>query len=364
MRYGHAVLAGVLCLAGTMGAAAASEATTPPIVLGYYPSWESGLPPASINYSQFTHLCHAFVTADTSGTVKTEGNLPSRELTQHAHKAGVKVLLSLGGMDSGNYFGTMCKDPVAYRRFIDGVMALVIDNGYDGVDIDWEFTKNADDMKALTAMALTFREELNRKRPGSLVTAAFSGSEWAGRWVDGPALLEAMDFVCVMTYDMHGPWSDHAGFNSALRSDPADRDACRKTSVVGQMAHWTDQKKWPKNKLLVGIPCYGRGFRVTEWYQPLKKGEKSVYPYVPFRKIGDMLNQGWTRSWNEPAQVPWLQKPGIGELITYDDERSAAAKASWGAEQGFGGVFFWEISQDFTAGSHALVKAASEAWKR
>jgi chitinase len=39
---------------------------------------------------------------------------------------------------------------------------------------------------------------------------------------DAPALAPILDFINVMTYDFHGPWSDHAGHNSLLALNPGD----------------------------------------------------------------------------------------------------------------------------------------------
>ncbi len=53
--------------------------------------------PEKINFDLYTHLCHAFLVADEEGNVLPRRSVPSRELTGQAHRAGVKVLLSLGG---------------------------------------------------------------------------------------------------------------------------------------------------------------------------------------------------------------------------------------------------------------------------
>src|SRR4051794_8664153 len=53
--------------------------------------------PAKINFKLYTHLCHAFVTADADGTIRPNKSCPNRKLVEDAHKGGVKILLSLGG---------------------------------------------------------------------------------------------------------------------------------------------------------------------------------------------------------------------------------------------------------------------------
>lgn len=68
------LLCAVLLLVLTMQARAAENPA--PFFVGYYPSWETGLPIEKIDFRQFTHLIHAFATLR-NGVVQTEGNLPS-----------------------------------------------------------------------------------------------------------------------------------------------------------------------------------------------------------------------------------------------------------------------------------------------
>lgn len=342
----------------------ARSPNAPPIVLGYYPSWESGLPPDKINFRQFTHLCHAFVAPDHEGNVKTGGNLPSRELTSLAHRHGVKVLLSLGGMDSGEVFAPLLRDRPRAEQFIQAVVAMVLDYDYDGVDLDWEFPADKTDEANLTWMAGRFRVLFNEKKPEALIATAQPGVDWAARWVNADALRDVFDFVAVMTYDMHGPWTGHAGFNAPLLADPKDRAECRDIkSFPAYMDYWRIRKDLSKSKLVVGVPCYGRGFPVSAWYESFTRADKPAHSYVAFREIPPLLADGWTRHWDEDTETPWLSKPGVRELITYDDEESAALKGRWAAENGYAGLFVWEISQDFVNGEHALVRAATEGYE-
>lgn len=354
-----------MCILVIMGEAAAlaTGMTTRPLVLGYYPSWKSGLEPSQINYARFTHLCHAFVMPDTSGTLRMEGNMPSRELTGRAHEKGVQVLVSLGGADSGTSFGAIVRDPASEDAFVRNVVKLARDNGYDGVDLDWEFPRDELEMHGCTRLARRFREEFGRTGGRGVVTAAFSGTAWAGKWIDHKAMLEYLDFINVMTYDMHGPWSEHAGPNAALVAEAEDPSGCRANSVTGQMLYWTGTKRWPADRLLVGVPCYGRGFAVEKWYSLLQKGVNARYSYLAFNKLPEMTADGWVRSWNSETSTPQLAKQGVRELISYEDEESARIKGGWASQAGFGGVFFWEISQDFVAGDHVIVKAAREGFE-
>jgi chitinase len=55
---------------------------------------------------------------------------------------------------------------------------------------------------------------------------------------------------------------------------------------------------------------------------------------------------GYSYYWDEEAQAPYLYNPARQSYITYDNERSAAAKARYVREKGLNGIMFWELRQD------------------
>ena len=330
-----------------------------PVILGYYPSWDTGIGPSQINYKLFTHLCHAFMGSDQDGNLKMEskGNMPSADLTRLAHAASVKVLISLGGEDSGKVFNPMGKNSKAASKFVDSVIDVLVKYHYDGVDVDWEFPENDQDKKDLTALVALFRQKLDQKAPGSLITMAVPAGDWAGKWYDAQALLPLVDFVNVMTYDFHGPWGT-SGHNASLFHDSKDKTD-ESLSVVQAMDYWTKDKKWPVTKLLVGIPCYGHGF-VGKWYETPK--EKSKYGEMAYKDILLMIKQGWVKHRDEEAGVPYLTSPKGDEFLSYEDEQSAQDKGSWAKKYHFRGIFFWEITEDVVRQENELIKTARKAF--
>lgn len=343
------------------GPGAANRRNSSPIVLGYYPCWESGLPPSQIRYELFTHLAHAFLGVTTAGEVCIHGNLPSSELVERAHRQGVGVLASLGGADSGASLGQVAGDVARRRRLVAQLSEFVDRHGYDGIDLDWEFPSSLAERDGLTTLARELRAALG---PHRLLASAQSGSPWASRYVDMPALRETLDWVAVMTYDVHGPWSSHAGHNAPIRCPRSDAPECTSLSVEAQMRHWTEDGGWPPERLLLGIPCYGRGFPVGRLHVPLPKHKPNALAYVAFREIAQLEARGWRRHEDPEAGVPWLTSPAGDKVLSFDDESSVRRKAAWARSRGFGGLFFWEITQDRarTSRRHPIIEAARAAY--
>ena len=317
-----------------------------PHVLGYYPQWVSDnvLPPERVDYRLFTHLCHAFAVPVEDGSVPANTEKAGAALCANGRQAGgVRVLLSLGGADTGKRLAAVASDPAKRARLLDGLAGQVARCGYAGVDVDWEFPESAAERDLLSGFVRDLRARLGKD---ALIGMAVPAGDWYGRWFDSAALLPHVDLLNVMTYDLHGPWSARAGHNAPL------------SYLADALTYWTKQKNCPREKVLLGIPCYGRGFAVRRWGDAQDKQKKPAHPYVGLRDVEALRAAGWKQERDREAGVPYLAAPDGSELISYEDEASAKAKGRWAREEKAGGVFFWEISQDFEGGTHRIVKAA------
>jgi len=350
--------AGVALLAGL--AAAGS-----PRVVGYYPGWVADeFPPEQIDFAKFTHLNHAFLPVDENGVPGTEGSVPSRTLTGAAHRAGVKVLLSFGGSESGGRYNAFTKSAAKRKTFVAGAMKLIADDDYDGLDNDWEFPENETDRAnygrlnhELRAAMDRLEKKLKRKL---LLTAALPAGDWSGKWYPTEVLAKTDDFVNVMTYDFAGEWGEIAGHNAPLDKSSRDPEG---GSVKDAMAYWV-KRGIPKAHLNLGLANYGRGFDVAQPYMKVAKDAKSKVSELDYRDGIKLLAQGWTRTVDGETGVPWLLAPDHSAVFGYDDAESQTKKTRWGVAEGFGGIFFWDINADrMPDGSHPLVDAAVTALK-
>ncbi len=319
-----------------------------------------------LNFSLYTHLCHAFVTAEADGKLNTGRSVPDRDLTARAHKAGVKVLISLGGWGWDKQFAAITSDVAAEKRYVDAVVKMVDDYGYDGVDLDWEYPDTAEEVKGFERLTRSLRSSLDaigkaKNRP-MLVTMAASSNYETLDWLNKDFLLECMDWVNVMTYDYAGEWSSNAGHNAPLFPSSKEGSGSPR-SVERTMMHLLEKRGFPADHLAVGLPLYGRGFNVSEPYAPTKDAPKKRLPNLDYRGIETLLKQGWTRTWNDETKTPWLTAPDRSAVVGYDDAESIRLKTEWAMSKGFRGVFFWQVNGDRLAdGSNPLQAAAHQAW--
>lgn len=338
------------------------KAEKPKVFVGYlYGS------PRNVNFSLYTHLCHAFVTANAEGRVNPVRGVPDRDLAARAHEAGVKMLISLGGGGGESSFVGMIAKPEAEARYVDAIAKLVDEYDYDGVDMDWEYPDTADEVKGFERIVTGLRSRLDamgeRKNRPMFVTMAASANPRTLDHLNPKFLVENLDWVNVMTYDYAGSWSDRAGHNAPLHGS-SKWGVKNPLSVELTMDHLVKNLGVPADHLALGIPLYGRGFDAAEPYAPVQRGTRSRYVSPSYQVIAGLLDQGWTRVWDDETKSPFAIAPDHSAVIGFDDAESIRLKTEWAMRQGFRGVFFWQINGDrLPDGSNPLQSAARKAWE-
>jgi chitinase len=318
--------------------------------------------PSNINFRLYTHLAHAFITADENGIVRTNRNVPNRELTSQAHKAGVKVVLSLGGWGWDKQFAAIVSKPEAEDRYATSVLEIVDTFDYDGIDLDWEYPDTNEEITGFERLAKRFRKGLDqlgsKKHRPMIQTMAAAASTNTLKWLRPELLLETMDWINVMTYDMAGEWTDYAGHHSPLFASAKQPGTPRSSELSMK---YLIERGMPANRLALGIPLYGKGFPVSEPYaKNPKKGQRGSGGHYA-KLVQLQKEQGWVRQWDDETKNPWLVAPDRSAVIGYDDPESVALKTEWAMKLGLRGVFFWEVSGDRLAdGTNPLQEAARQ----
>lgn len=336
-----------------------------PRLLGYYPAWgKTQTPPyraANIPYAKLTHVLHAFLLADKAGdgTLNVPGDLLEPELISRAHAAGVKVSISVGGASGvqKKAFRSIAANPAYRAAFAQNLHAFVATNGYDGVDIDYEVPVTEADKNDCTLMMEAIRAEF--PAPLLVSMAVTSNPPGYGNF-DIPALTPIVDFFNVMTYDFHGPWTNHSGHNSPLILNPADPG--QEGSLRVSINLYQNTFGVPAEKLNIGTAFYGYQFKdvAALWaFCPSDNCQNTIsenYGTYIKQRINGM---GWTSKYDGVGRAPYLlESSGANGFITYDDVASTERKTVYvlGVRK-LGGIFTWELSADYDGQTQDLMEA-------
>ncbi|HWI42669.1 MAG TPA: glycoside hydrolase family 18 protein [Nocardioides sp.] len=334
-------------LAAAKAASTAGEATGRWSV-GYYAGYEADdYPAAQVAWSALTHLAVAFYLPHGDGTMdgslfqgsEAQGASLAAGLIDAAHAHDVQALASIGGAGTGPDFHAAASGHLA--ALVDSILALR-DEGYDGVDLDWEPLDDAD-QPLLADLATAIRTAW----PDAVLTApmGFVNINFPPDLGGMAEVAATLDQLNLMTYSMAGAYP---GWQSWHSSPLSGETGSTPTSVASTVQAYLDAGV-PAGKLGVGIGAYGLCYSspVTGPGQALGGAEVVKEDFdLQFRDIRTDYQPAMARAYDATAQAPYLSGSHAGcSYISYEDEQSVGAKAAWLAEQGLGGVIMWTINQ-------------------
>ncbi|EJD44962.1 glycoside hydrolase family 18 and carbohydrate-binding module family 5 protein [Auricularia subglabra TFB-10046 SS5] len=350
------------------------RAATGKIQMAYFTNWGiygRNFQPSDIDIPSLTHILYSF--ADTNPSTgelvlsDTYADLEKRYPTDSWNDIGnnlygcfkqlyllkmkqrnLKVLLSVGGWTySQNGHFSFVNDATKRANFITSAVRMVENFALDGIDVDFEYP-TAGQKAGFTALMAGLRAALDdlaaRKgdRVPYLVTAALPAGISTAANFDVPALAKLLDFFNLMTYDFSGSWSPVTGdlanlYDNGLPSQDSTGDVAVK---------WWVARGAPANKIVLGLPLYGRGFENTlgrgRPFAGIGQGtwESGVYDYsvLPFAGATVFENSTSVASWSFDATKK--------QFISFDTPNIAKTKAQYAVRNGLAGAMYWELSGD------------------
>jgi len=315
-------------------------------IVGYYPAWNKPTFPAEdINFEMLTHIMHAFIWPNSSGDLDMYSSIHYSALVNVTHQAGKKILVSVGGWGNCTHFSAVLADSAKRNRLIDNLVTFCNENGYDGVDLDWEYPESNADKKNLTEFVKQLYQEFQFTEGDKIITMAVPAGAWAGKRYDFAAMTPYVEWFGCMTYDFHGTWTDHAGHNAPLYAPTYENEGSVHDAIL-----YLKSQNIPGNKIILGIPFYGRRFTTSGLYNSSSGGEA-----LPYSEIITKIDAGWIYHWDTLAKVPYLTNSDNSQLITFDDTVSIRCKCEYALSQGLRGIKIWHIGQDKLDGEQPLL---------
>lgn len=276
----------------------------------------------------------------------------------------LKVLLSIGGWTWSTNFPAASASEATRATFAQSSVKLMKDWGFDGIDVDWEYP--ADETEAANMILLlkrvrqeldSYSEEYADGHHFELSIATSAGPQNFNK-LDMAGLGSVLDYVNLMAYDFAGSFSDYSGHQSNLyasesnpNSTPFNADDAVKAYIDGGV---------PAEKLVLGMPIYGRAFVGTDGpgtnFTGVGDGswENGIWDYK------DLPIGGATPEYDETIGATWTYDAASKTMISYDTPELVRDKVSYAQGLGLGGSMFWEASADKT-GDASLIGTALDS---
>ncbi|QLI81023.1 hypothetical protein HZU75_05500 [Chitinibacter fontanus] len=333
----------------------------------------------------------------------------------------IKVFISLGGWTWSKWFSKAAATDALRKQLVSSCLDIYIKGNlpsysgrggpgslagvFDGVDIDWEFpgvvgqpynTVSPDDKQNFTLLMAEFRNQLNALSAANgnkkyYLTAAMSAGKDKIEMTEPGNYSQYLDWINLMTYDFHGGWEytsttymdaayeNHANpaavtdFHSNLYVDPKSPNYLDpKTGQRGVASYYNIDDAvnnlqlggFPANKIVVGVPFYGRG-----WSSVAPGANNGLYSGATtpahgtyengiedFKVIKNAAGTIYThpvtkQSWKFDGSTFW----------SYDTPEVIQTKIDYVKTKGLAGMFSWSLDGDDS--NATLMKAMANVAK-
>ncbi|KAI9204459.1 glycoside hydrolase superfamily [Polychytrium aggregatum] len=396
-------------------------------IAAYVPNWanQNNIDISTLNYNNISQILYAFFTVSANGsvipTLKANDDINIPKLNQLKSVYGFTTIASIGGWTNSTQFSQAFSTDAGRQNFVSSVVSTLINSSYafDGIDIDWEYpdasgngcnSKSIHDFQNFNTTLKLLRDRLGNRTISIAAGATIkvysdvNGTNWLPIWA------RYLSYINVMTYDYSGNWNSHTGYNTPLF--PSANDPLKIISINDTLNNYVNVLGINPSQLRLGLEFNGHSFYpinidaahpdgvfqtcpLTNASDPASgacttikgdmldnaafdgcnpPGYSGDWSWRGLRSMGVLQtptqtvpNSGWIRTFHNSVMVPTLINPTSKVFINYDDVQSVTAKAQFARYWKLGGIFAWELSEDYYNSSSningELISAAVSAYQ-
>lgn len=291
----------------------------------------------------------------------------------------LKVGLSIGGWSWSAGFSAAAANERARKRFVASAIQMIHDLGLDYVDLDWEFpvvggvdkeAASPNDGLNFVALLEEFTLQLAQHFPDPetrpYVTLAMSCAPHVYRHYPLAEMEKHVRYFSLMGYDFSGVWSPVSEHSANLFKRPPKtingKTAMMSSNSVSEAIEYYLSNGIPNDKLILGMPMYGRSFASCYGlHHPFQGADKGSWEpgLVDYK---DIPASGYLTKWERTTNASFAVNPVTRSFISYDDVKAVAHKMAYIVQKGLGGAMFWELSADRASGDPTSLLHMADTW--
>lgn len=256
-----------------------------------------------------------------------------------AKQYGVAPIMTLtpfgpDGQFNNRLISAVVNDLAARERLKNEIVGQIMERGFEGLDIDFEYIL-ASDRQAFVDFVAYMREAVNGLGyPVSVALALKSSADQSSILTEGkdyPALGAAADYVLLMTYE----WGYTYGPPMAVAPLNKVREVIEYAIT-----------EIPPEKINLGIPNYG-----YDWPLPFVQGKTKAETLGNIQAVQRAVTERVPIQFDDISQAPFYRyrRDQTEHEVWFEDSRSMNSTFSLIEEYSLRGAGYWTIMQLFRA---------------
>lgn len=322
-------------------------------ISGWIPDWDmqDGLQTLRNNNGNIDSVSPVWYFVDPDGSLRTVNATNNSSVIGYARQQGLELIPTIQDFD-GNNMTLVLNNPENLQRHVDQIVNVVVNNNYDGIDLDYEafYLK---DRGVFFEMMEKVSVELKKHHKKFVFTVLpkwgdeiyYTSSPQTRRTHDFLRISEYVDELRVMTYDLFGR-DTKIGPNAPVE-------------WMERVTQYMISLGIPRNKIVLGLHTYSYDWVNKEVidtinlkdpgqnYLNTTPTESAVALYnISVNKI--KRNYNYTEIFNDEwgEMVLYYTYEGQGRTVIYPNEKSFDLRKKLAAEYGIKGVAYWRFGDE------------------
>jgi len=306
-------------------------------VYGWHPYWQNGLQ-TNYDWNGLTDLCYfSYEVNSANGNAVSTHGWSTAAVVADAQANGVNVTLCVTLFsDFNTFFGSS----TSQQTLITNLINLVQARNAKGVNIDFE-GMGASHKVPFTNFMINLCNQMHAAIPGSEISIALYAVDWSAVF-DMAALNPYVDLFIIMGYDYYWSGSTTAGPGDPLYNFQTSYNYTLTKSITYYLKQGAS-----KNKLLLGLPYYGREWSTSSMalYSSTTGSSNSV-TYKTFRQNASGYYS--SRQWDGISFSTWYPstRSGTPWQCFIDDAYALGKRFDIVNQRGIGGIGIWALGYD------------------
>jgi spore germination protein YaaH len=333
-------------------------------VIGFLPYWRldqiQNISPnrlSELNYFSLSVEPDGHIATITNGQTDPGWNGWTQQSTKDfitkSRIMGAKITVTVAAQDNQT-IESILNDNTAQQNLISDILKQVKTENLDGINIDFEYSGEADDslQTEFTFFSNKLATQLKQQNPqAELALSIMPLSARTKDLFDFTKLAPLYDRFIGMSYDYYGQTSTIAGPVAPMNGFKEGKYFFDVTTT------YADYLKYiPKSKLVMGIPTYGwewavaNGSTIKSSTYPADSPDSyaAVISYARAREDTDL--QPKQCQWDTISKETWCwftdKQTGIDHQVWIADNRMLQTRFTFANQQNFGGVALWTLGLD------------------